>query len=248
MGISKKGLIFGRHPIIEALREGRTLEKILIQKGANGEQIRTIYHEALRNSVPIQSVPVEKLRRYPVDNHQGVIALLSPIEYQDLDNIIFSCFEKGIDPLILILDSITDVRNFGAITRTAECMGVHAILVPNKGSALLNADAVKTSAGALFKVPICRCASLVDQVRTLKNSGLKIITCSEKATYTINKVDLNSPAAIVFGSEEFGISKEIIKIADDHVKIPLTGTIGSLNVSVATGMVLYEIRRQRDLV
>lgn len=247
MALSKKGLIFGRHPVIEALRDGKTLEKVLVQKGATGDQIKTIYHEANNRGIPVQNVPAEKLRRFPIDNPQGVIAFVSPIEYQNISNIVFDLFNQGKDPLILVLDCITDVRNFGAITRTAECMGVHAILVPEKGSAMLNADAVKTSAGALFKIPICRCRSLKDQVRELKNSGLSISACTEKGGKTIQEVDFNAPVALVMGSEEFGISREILKMADEQVKIPLSGSIASLNVSVAAGMALYEISRQRGV-
>ncbi len=239
-------MIFGRHPVIEALRTGRTIEKILVQKSVTGEFIRDLYEAANETGTPVQRVPNEKFRPYQHQNTQGVVAFLSPIEYQNISNIVFDLFNKGQDPLILILDGITDVRNFGAITRTAECMGVNAILLPGKGSAMLNADAVKTSAGALFNIPICRSMDMTEEVHNLKMSGLRIVACTEKGEQDLQQGDYNSPLAMIIGSEENGISKDLLKQADNHVKIPLTGTIASLNVSVAAGMVLYEVRRQRD--
>lgn len=242
---SKKEMIFGRHPVIEALRAGTTIEKILIQKGTGGEHIKEIYEAADISETPIQVVPSEKMRQYRHQNTQGVLAFLSPIEYQNISNIVFDLFNQGKDPLILVLDGITDVRNFGAITRTAECMGVNAVLVPGRGSALLTSDAVKTSAGALFQIPICRTMDLVEQIQELKMSGLRVVTCTEKGTEFVRKADYNAPLVLIMGSEEKGISKDILKLADHQVKIPLSGSIESLNVSVATGMLLYEVSRQR---
>lgn len=245
MGISKKGLIFGRHPVLEALNSEQTLEKVLVQKGTTGEQIKAIYAAANASGTPVQNVPADRLRRFPVSNHQGVVAFVSPVEYQNIGNIIFQLFSQGVDPLVLVLDRITDVRNFGAIARTAECLGVHAILVPNKDSAPINADAIKTSAGALMKIPVCRCKSLADQLRELKNSGLTLIACTEKADKMLHEADLTVPTALIMGSEESGVSKEVLQLADELIKVPMVGSISSLNVSVAAGMALYEARKQR---
>jgi 23S rRNA (guanosine2251-2'-O)-methyltransferase len=194
-----------------------------------------------------QQVPVEKLNRLTLKNHQGVVAFISPIIYQKIENIIPEIFEKGETPLILVLDCITDVRNMGAIARTAECAGVQAIVVPSKGSAQINPDAVKTSAGALYKIPVCRHDNLVQTVRFLQESGLQIVCCTEKTNDFIYKPDYSAPTAIVMGSEEDGVRNEIIRIADHLAKIPMYGEIESLNVSVATGVILYEAIRQRQV-
>jgi 23S rRNA (guanosine2251-2'-O)-methyltransferase len=187
------------------------------------------------------------LNRLTLKNHQGVVAFISPIIYQKIENIIPEIFEKGETPLILVLDCITDVRNMGAIARTAECAGVQAIVVPSKGSAQINPDAVKTSAGALYKIPVCRHDNLVQTVRFLQESGLQIVCCTEKTNDFIYKPDYSAPTAIVMGSEEDGVRNEIIRIADHLAKIPMYGEIESLNVSVATGVILYEAIRQRQV-
>ena len=202
--------------------------------------------------MPFQFVPAEKLdiicqkNRLRSVSHQGVLAFVSAITYHDLTQVIPFVFEKSETPLILVLDEITDVRNFGAIARTAECAGVHAIIIPKKGSAQINTDAVKTSAGALNHIPVCRVDSLKSTIQFLKDSGLQIIACTEKAVENIQNINYTVPSAIVLGSEESGISTEIIKAADHLVKIPLFGKIASLNVSVATGIILYEAIRQRN--
>ena len=240
-------MIFGLRPITEALLAGKTLEKIFLQKGVRNSLSTDISDLAHKAGVPVSSVPVEKLDGLTRKNHQGAVAFLSAITYAPLDHIVAAVYEKGKNPLFLILDRVTDVRNFGAIARNAECLGVDAIIIPSRGSAQVNGDALKTSAGALNLVPVCREANLKDTIHFLQQSGILIVACTEKAGQSVheNKVDFTGPTAFLMGSEEDGISPEYLKRADAQVKIPLAGQIGSLNVSVATGIVLYEAMRQR---
>lgn len=245
--MKKKNFIFGLRPLIEAIKAGKEIEKVLIQKGLKGaiyNELNELIHEY---NVPTQYVPAVTLKKFTQANHQGVIAFLSLITYQNIENIIPMLYEQGKTPLILVLDRLTDVRNFGAIVRTAECVGVHAIIIPSKGAAQVNADAIKTSAGALHKVPIYRSDNLIDTVNFLRQSGLKTVAASEKAAEEYTSVDFTSPTAIIMGSEENGVSTDLLKISDNRAMIPLVGTIGSLNVSVATGVMLYEALRQRSM-
>lgn len=198
--------------------------------------------------VPVQFVPEEKLLKFKNKNHQGIVAFISPIEYQSLENIIVNTYQQGQMPLVLILDGITDIRNFGAIARTALSVRAHAIVVEQKGHALINDDAIKTSAGALLEIPVCREASLLQTINTLKLHGLKVIACSEKATQYIYQMNLNDPLAIIMGNEEKGIRPTLLQKADYLASIPMLGNIGSLNVSVATGVILYECIRQRNFI
>lgn len=237
--------IYGIHPVIEALKAGKEIEKILIQKGLRGEGFHQLFSLIKDLGVPSQFVPVEKLQRVTRQNHQGVIAYISEISYQKLDSIIPFVYEQGKTPLILVLDRITDVRNLGAIARTAECAGVDALLIPAKNSAPVSPDAIKTSAGALYKLSVCRSDSLVDSLQFLKNSGLKIVAATEKAETGYTDAGFDEPLALVIGSEEDGISDDLLNIADVKIKIPVMGEIASLNVSVATGIILYEIVRKR---
>ncbi len=247
----ESNIVLGIRPIIEAIKAGKEVDKILMQKNATGDLMGELKKLLAHNRIPIQFVPPEKLdlicqkNRLRSLSHQGVLAFVSAITYHDLSQVIPFVFEKSETPLVLVLDEITDVRNFGAIARTAECSGVHAIVIPKKGSAQINTDAVKTSAGALNHIPVCRVDSLKTTLQFLKESGLQVIACTEKAVDLIQKVDYTIPTAIVMGSEESGISNDIIKTADHLVKIPLFGKIASLNVSVATGVILYEAIRQR---
>ena len=199
-----------------------------------------------KNNIVYQAVPVEKLNRLTRNNHQGVVCYVSEINYFRIEEIIPQIFEEGRTPLILILDRITDVRNFGAIARAAECAGVDAIVIPSKGAAQINADAVKTSTGALHRIKVCRENNLKDVIEFLKQSGIMIVGCTEKTDDLIYKADFLSPVAIIMGSEEDGISGEYLKRCDQKVKIPMSGKIASLNVSVATGIILYEVMRQRE--
>ena len=243
----KSEMIFGTRPILEALTAGKELEKIFLQRGAKNPATDEIVQLAKGLEVPIVTVPLEKLNNLTRKNHQGAVALISPITYVPLAETVTSLFEQGKNPLLLILDRVTDVRNFGSIARNAECMGVHAIVIPSRGGAQINADAVKTSAGALHLVPVCREPNLKDTIDFLKNSGFQIIACTEKTEQNITDaaLDMVGPTAIVMGSEEDGISPEYLKRTDARVRIPLMGQIGSLNVSVATGIILYEAMRQR---
>jgi 23S rRNA (guanosine2251-2'-O)-methyltransferase len=245
---SEKEVIFGIRPVIEAIKAGKEIEKLLIQKDQHSLLINELVLLAYNHKIPVSKVPVEKLDSITRKNHQGVICFISAITYSSLDNIISETYQKGLNPLILILDRITDVRNFGAIARTAECLGVHAIVVPSRGSAQITGDAVKTSAGALSFIPVCREENLKNTITYLKENGLKIFGCTEKSDKNIFQCDFSGPAAIMMGSEEDGISEEYLRRADETAKIPLSGNIASLNVSVAAGMVLYEVVRQRSKV
>lgn len=240
-------MIFGSRPILEALSAGKELEKIFLQRGAKNPTTDEIVQLAKRLEVPVVTVPLEKLNNLTRKNHQGAVALLSSISYVPLAETVTSLFEQGKSPLLLILDRVTDVRNFGSIARNAECMGVNAIVIPSRGGAQINADAVKTSAGALHLVPVCREPNLKDTIEYLKDSGFQIVACTEKTEQNLTDMtlDMVGPTAIIMGSEEDGISPEYLKRADARVRIPLMGQIGSLNVSVATGIILYEAMRQR---
>ena len=219
----------------------------MIQKGLRGEGFHILNSLAKELEIPFQFVPIDKLNQITRLNHQGVIAFISEISYQKLESIIPFSYEQGKVPLILVLDRITDVRNLGAIARTAECAGVDAILLPEKGSAQLNAVAIKTSAGALYKLPACRSHNLKESILLMKNSGLTIFSATEKASIDYTEADFTKPTALIVGSEEDGVSEEYLKLTDERVRIPLYGEIESLNVSVAAGVILYEILRQRKL-
>lgn len=245
--MNDKNLIFGTRPILEALQAGKDIDKIFVQKDARSEQIKELLHHARQKQVPTSFVPVEKLNRFTRQNHQGVVCLLSPINYSSLDIVLPTVFENGETPLLMILDRISDVRNFGAICRSAECAGVHAVVVPSKGAAQINSDAVKASAGAVFNIPVCREESLIKTIQFLKNSGVQIISCTEKAEKYIYENDYSLPSAIILGSEEDGISKELLQKSDYLARIPMSGKTASLNVSVAAGIILYEAMRQRNL-
>jgi 23S rRNA (guanosine2251-2'-O)-methyltransferase len=243
--LKKENTIFGIRPVIEALKSGKEIEKIMIQNGLRGEGFHALNALAKELEIPLQFVPVDKLNQITRLNHQGVIATISEIAYQKLESIIPFSYEQGRIPLVLALDRITDVRNLGAIARTAECAGVDGLLLPEKGSARINAVAVKTSAGALYKMPVCRARNLKESIIFLKESGLRIFAASEKGSVEFTRADFSGPLALVMGSEEDGVSEEILKYTDERICIPLVGEIESLNVSVATGIILYEIIRQR---
>ena len=242
---TEKTFLFGTRAVIESINAGREIDKLLIQKNLKNPLIKDLITLAREHRVPIQRVPVQKLNRFTRKNHQGVVCLLSAISYSSLDHVISQAFSEGRAPLVTILDRVTDVRNFGAIARTADAAGVDALVVPITGHAQITADAVKTSAGALNYLPVCRVGSLAKVLRELQNSGLQVIACSEKASNYMYDQDLSVPTALLMGSEQDGISKDLLAACDAHVKIPMIGKISSLNVSVATGLVLYECVRQR---
>ena len=240
-------LIFGIRPIIEAVKSGKEIDRLFVQSGLKNDLYNELMAVLKHHNVTFQYVPVEKLNRLTTKNHQGVAGFISSITYHKLQDIVPTIFESGKVPLILILDRITDVRNFGAIARTAECSGVQAIVIPAHGAAQINADAMKTSAGALNKIPVCREDSLKTVIDFLKECGLQIVSCTEKATDYYFQMDFTVPTAIILGSEENGISNEFLQKSDAKAKIPMMGEIGSLNVSVAAGIILYEAVSQRML-
>lgn len=238
-------LIFGTRAVIEALNAGKDIEKILLQKGLSNELYNQLRQALRGNTVPLQFVPPEKLRRITDKNHQGVIAYLTEITYYSSTDLLSEVFESGKTPLVLVLDRVTDVRNFGAIARGAECAGVDFIIIPSRGAAQINGDAIKTSAGALHRIKVCREDNLKNTLEFLKQSGLQIVACHEKTDKLIYDADFLKPTAIIVGSEENGISSEYLRRSDVQVKIPMSGDIASLNVSVASGIVLFEAIRQR---
>lgn len=243
----KEQMIFGVRALQEALDAGKEIEKVLLKTGTGSSEIfKDISRRIHEEKIPYQHVPMEKLNSITRKNHQGVIAYISEIAYSELDFILPSVFEKGEVPLVLVLDQISDVRNFGAIARSAECAGVHAIVIPYKGGARINSEAVKTSAGALHTIPVCRHPDLAVALQYLKDSGLTVFSATEKAEQSIYEVDLQGPAVIIMGSEDRGISSKLEAMVDEPVSIPLQGKIASLNVSVAAGVVLYEVIRQRQ--
>lgn len=241
----EESLIFGLRPVIEAIHAGKQIEKLYIQTGLKGDLNAEMMNLLREQQIAFQFVPLEKLNQITKKNHQGVVGYISIIPYQKIKDVLPPLILSNKNPLLLILDRITDVRNFGAIVRTAECAGVNAIIIPDSGSARINADAIKTSAGALHKIPVCRENNLKQTIDYLKESGLQIVSCTEKASDYYYQVDFTEPAAIIVGSEENGISNELIQKSDVKVKIPMMGKISSLNVSVATGIVLFEAVSQR---
>lgn len=237
--------IYGIHAIEEALDAGKNLDTVFIQRGSNNDRIAGLQKSLRAQKVPVKTVPVEKLDRLTNQTHQGIVAFLSPITYQRTSDVLMQVFDRGETPLFLILDCITDVRNLGAIARSAEIAGVHAIIVPTENTAQINEDAIKTSSGALHKIPVCRERNLLQTLEYLKKSGLQVVAAIEKASKLINEGDLTLPTAVIIGSEDNGINPDLLKEADHAIRIPMRGTIGSFNVSVAAGIILYEVMRQR---
>jgi len=241
----EESLIFGLRAIIETIKAGKEVDKLFVQSGLKSELYSELMSLLKEKNIAFQYVPIEKLNRLTSKNHQGVVGYISSITYHKIKNILPEIIEKGKAPLLLILDRITDVRNFGAIVRTAECSGVDAIIIPSYGAAQINADAIKTSAGALLKVPVCREENLKSVIDFLKECGVQIVACTEKTTDYYFQIDFTVSTAIIMGSEEDGILNEYLQKSDAKAKIPLLGGIASLNVSVATGIVLYEAVSQR---
>ena len=243
----KSSKIFGIRAVIEAINSGATIQKVYLQKGLSGNLMSELNGLIKANSIATSHVPVEKLNHLSKDsNHQGVAATISPIDFHDLETLVEKVLASDNTPLFLLLDQITDVRNFGAIIRTAECTGVDGIVVQNQGSAPLNADAIKTSAGAAFKVPICRVDHLKDALFLLQASEIQLVAATEKTEDTLFDVDFTKPTAIIMGSEHRGVNPSILKMVDAKAKLPILGSIESLNVSVACGAFLYETIRQRQ--
>jgi 23S rRNA (guanosine2251-2'-O)-methyltransferase len=241
----KSSLIVGRKAIIEAMQTGKQLERIYLQSTVHGEVIDAIKKLAEQTQTPINKVPVEKLNNFNVSNHEGCVALIAKVQYQDLQDVISFVVDKGETPLLLILDGVTDIRNIGGIARSAYCFGVHAIIIPDKGVGALNEDAVLTSAGALEKIAVCRVNSLMKAVDDLHMNGIKVFASEMKAPKKVSEMILKEPCALVMGGEEKGIYPALLKICDEQFRIPMTGDFDSLNVSVATGIILYEAAKQR---
>ncbi len=237
-------IIFGIRPIAEAIEAGRNVEKVYVRKGAEGQLLGELKEICRRHGIVMQEVPVEKLNRLTRGNHQGVVAQMAVIEYADLADIL-----EGVPsdetPLIVVLDGVTDVRNFGAIARSAECAGAHGIVVSTKNAAPVNADAMKTSAGALSRIAVCRVGSIRNALKTLQGEGMKVVAASEKSSTVLYDTDMTNPTVLVMGNEESGISKEVLKMCDSQVAIPMVGVVQSLNVSAAAAVMLFEVVRQR---
>ncbi|MFA7493126.1 MAG: 23S rRNA (guanosine(2251)-2'-O)-methyltransferase RlmB [Proteiniphilum sp.] len=245
--MKEKEMIFGIRAVIEAVEAGKDIDKVLVKRELSGDLFLEMQELLRRYEIPMQKVPLERIDRITRKNHQGVIAFTSAITYQKLENIVPLLYEEGKIPFILLLDGVTDVRNFGAIARTCEVAGVDAIVIPERGSVSVNADAIKTSAGALHSIPVCREKNLKEAILFLKNSGIKVVAATEKAASFYTETDLSLPVAIVMGSEDMGVAPEHLRICDELVRIPQSGTIQSLNVSVAAGVLIYEVVRQRRI-
>ncbi|MBT8269557.1 MAG: 23S rRNA (guanosine(2251)-2'-O)-methyltransferase RlmB [Bacteroidia bacterium] len=237
--------IFGIRAVMEAVHSGKSIDKVFVQKGLRGQLIHQLEKLLRDEGISCSYVPIEKLDRLSKQNHQGVVARISPVTFQSLDDVMTKALDGEKTPLFIILDQVSDVRNFGAMVRTAECTGVQGIIVPKSGGASISGDTIKTSAGAIFKVPICKVDHIKDAIYYLQSSGIKIVAATEKTNKLIYDVDFTKPTALIMGSEEKGIASSVLKLVDECVKLPLMGEIESLNVSVACGAVLYEIVRQR---
>ena len=237
--------IFGIRAVIEAIEAGKQIDRILIKKDLQGDLANELFDLIRTHHIVNQRVPVQRIDRITRKNHQGVVAQLAAVTYHNLDNIVPQLYEEGILPIIIVLDGITDVRNFGAIARTAECIGANAIVIPERGSVTVNADAIKTSAGALHHLPVCRHRNIPSALRLLKDNGYQIVAASEKASISYTQADLTTPVALVMGAEDTGISPEALRLCDTIVSLPMFGNISSLNVSVGAGVMMYEIVRQR---
>ncbi len=243
--MKEKEMIFGLRAVIEAVQAGKDIDRVLVKRELQGELFRELQDVLTMHEIPMQKVPLERIDRFTRKNHQGVLAFISAVTYQKIEDIVPMLYEQGKNPFIVVLDGITDVRNFGAIARSCEVAGVDAIVIPARGSVRVSADAIKTSAGALHSIPVCRELDIRDAVLFLRNSGIKVVAATEKAAENYTSSTYVDPVAILMGAEDVGISPELLKISDDLVKLPIFGTIQSLNVSVAAGVMLYEVIRQR---
>ncbi|HJD91539.1 23S rRNA (guanosine(2251)-2'-O)-methyltransferase RlmB [Bacteroides coprosuis] len=243
--VDKSEIIFGVRAVIEAVEAGKEIDKILVKKDIQSDLSKELFTALRGKMVPVQRVPVERLNRVTRKNHQGVIAYVSAVTYQKVEDLVPFLYEQGKNPFFVMLDGVTDVRNFGAIARTCECAGVDAVVIPMKGSVSVNADAVKTSAGALHTLPVCREQSLNTTIKYLKDSGFRILAATEKGDYNYTQGDYTGPICLIMGSEDKGISAENLSLCDEWMTIPILGNIQSLNVSVAAGVLIYEAVKQR---
>ena len=243
--LKENEMIFGIRAVIESIQAGKEVDKILIKRGLQSDLSRELFAIIRDTNIPLQRVPQEKLDRLTRKNHQGVIAFISAITYQKLEDIVPFLYERGKVPFIVLLDGVTDVRNFGAIARTCECAGVDAIVIPSRNSVSVNADAVKTSAGALHTLPVCKESSINESIKFLKNCGFKVVAATEKSKKDYTTIDYKLPIAIVMGGEDMGVTMDNLRICDEMAGIPIVGNIASLNVSAAAAVLLYEVVRQR---
>ena len=243
--MERSDYIFGIRPVIEAIEAGKSIDKILIKRDIGSDLVREVLSRSKAYDIPVQRVPNEKLNRITMKNHQGVIAIMCPVRYHDLDNLIAQLYEEGKAPLGVMLDGVTDARNFGAIARSAECAGADFIIIPEKGSASVTSDSVRASAGALFLLPVCRVKDLAQTIGRLQENGYKVVGASEKSAEDYTKVDFKNPVVIVMGAEDTGLTPEVLRRCDTLAAIPILGKVGSLNVSVACGVMLYEVVKQR---
>lgn len=243
--MQNESLVFGFHAVMEAIRSGKAIDKIFLQKNLQGELSKELIELLREHKISPNTVPAEKLNKLTRKNHQGVVAFTSPVHFHDLEELIIQTQEKGEIPFFIVLDGVTDVRNFGAIIRSAECTGVHGIIIPKTGAAPITGDTVKTSTGAVFNVPICKVDHIKDALFLLHASGIQSIAATEKTEQLLYAIDFQKPTAIVMGSEGFGVSSGVLKTVSEKAKLPMFGDIGSLNVSVAAGTFMYEIIRQR---
>ena len=237
--------LFGIRSVLEAINAGKVIDKVFMQKGLQGSLSQELQKTLKEHRINTAEVPVEKLNRLTRKNHQGVVAFTSPVAFHDLEELVIATVESGQAPLFLLLDQLSDVRNFGAIIRTAACTGVHGIIIQKKGGAPVSADTVKTSAGAIFSIPICKVAHIKDAVYYMQASGVQVVAATEKTDDLLYQTDFKKPTAIIMGSEGKGVSPALLKLVDGKAKLPMTGSISSLNVSVACGAILYEAVRQR---
>ena len=241
----KNEMIFGVRAVIEAIEAGKEIDKILIKKDIQSDLSKELFAALKGTVIPVQRVPIERINKITMKNHQGVIAFISSITYQKVEDLVPFLFEEGKNPVLVLLDGITDVRNFGAIARTCECAGVDGVIIPSRNSVSVNADAVKTSAGAHLTLPVCRQSNLTQTIKFLKDSGFRIVGATEKGDYDYTKADYKNPVCIIMGAEDTGIPYEHLALCDEWVKIPIMGKIQSLNVSVAAGVLIYEVLKQR---
>ncbi len=246
--MQEKEMIFGIRAVMEAVEAGKDIDKVMVKRELSGDLFMELQQLLRAYEIPMQRVPLDRIDRITRKNHQGVIAFTSAVTYQKLEHIVPMLYEEGKNPFILVLDGITDVRNFGAIARTCEVAGVNAIVIPSRGSVTVNADAIKTSAGALHTIPVCREQNLKDAIVFLRNSGIKVVAATEKAAGFYTDSDFTVPSAIVMGAEDMGVATEHLRVSDELVKIPQFGRIQSLNVSVAAGVMIYEVVRQRRMM
>lgn len=242
----KNEIIFGIRAIIEAIEAGKEIDKVLVKKDLQSELSKQLFAALKPTQIPVQRVPIERINRLTRKNHQGAVAFVSPITYQRVEDLVPMLYDEGKTPLLLLLDGLTDVRNFGAIARTCECGGVDAIIIPAKNSVSVNTDAIKTSAGALHKIPVCRESNIQHTIKYLKESGYNIVAATEKGDYEYTQARFTTPTCLIMGAEDSGIPYEHLALCDEWIRIPILGTIESLNVSVAAGVLIYEAVRQRS--